>query len=85
MNLRRTKHWTRHYCFATIPGSRDDECRWISVFNVKMGKIMRKIMILVVLMSIICFIAGCGPGGPFEIEERNMFQSETQAQIAADR
>lgn len=32
---------------------------------------MKKIILLVIFAVIICFIVGCGPGQPFEIEEHN--------------
>ncbi len=42
-----------------------------------MGHIMKKIIMLFVVVIIILFITGCGPGQPFEIEGRHTPQSAT--------
>ena len=44
---------------------------------------MKTFIMLVVFTVIICFFAGCGPGQPFEIEERHISQSEVQMQVVA--
>ncbi|MBN2590218.1 MAG: hypothetical protein JXA96_10185 [Sedimentisphaerales bacterium] len=44
---------------------------------------MKSYIILVVLAAIICFIAGCGPGQPFEIEEHFACQAQGQILVAA--
>ncbi|MBN1973167.1 MAG: hypothetical protein JW787_05980 [Sedimentisphaerales bacterium] len=46
---------------------------------------MKSFVILVVLAAIICFLAGCGPGQPFEIEERLTSQTEAQIHVSAAR
>ena len=39
---------------------------------------MKSFLLLVVLAAVICLVAGCGPGQPFEIEEHLAFQSQMQ-------
>ncbi len=46
---------------------------------------MKSYIILIVLAAIICFIAGCGPGQPFEIEEHFACQVQSQVQISAEK
>lgn len=46
---------------------------------------MKSFVILVVLGAIICFLAGCGPGQPFEIEEHLASQTEAQIHVSAAR
>ena len=47
--------------------------------------IMEAFRMFVVFTVIICFVAGCGPGEPFEIEEHYISQSQTQNQVALVR
>ncbi len=42
---------------------------------------MKKYILLILFAAIICFIAGCGPGQPFEIEEH----ISTQINVSAAR
>jgi len=44
---------------------------------------MKSFILLLLLTAIICFIAGCGPGQPFEIEEHFASHSQNQIQVAA--
>lgn len=44
---------------------------------------MKSFVIFVVLAAIICFVAGCGPGQPFEIEESFTSQTGSQILVAA--
>jgi len=46
---------------------------------------MKSFVILVVVAAIICFVAGCGPGQPFEIEEHLSSQTGAQIQVSAAR
>ena len=39
---------------------------------------MKTVIIICVIAFIMIFVAGCGPGQPFEIEGRNALQSATQ-------
>ena len=50
-----------------------------------MGKIMKKYILLVIFTAIFFFVTGCGPGQPFEIEERQVSQSDTQIQVTEVR
>lgn len=44
---------------------------------------MKIIIILLVIAANIFFVAGCGPGQPFEIEGMYIHQSESPADIVA--
>ena len=44
---------------------------------------MKSYILLIVLAAIICFIAGCGPGQPFEIEEHFGCQTQAHVQVSA--
>ncbi len=44
---------------------------------------MKKVIILFVVVMIILFVTGCGPGQPFEIEGRHTPQSVTPTLFAA--
>ncbi|MBN2591921.1 MAG: hypothetical protein JXA81_00330 [Sedimentisphaerales bacterium] len=46
---------------------------------------MKITIILLVVSTILFFVAGCGPGQPFEIEGMNTPQSESPAHIVAAR
>jgi hypothetical protein len=47
------------------------------------GDIVKITIILFVITAIMFFIAGCGPGQPFEIEDVYMTQSESPVHVAA--
>jgi hypothetical protein len=47
------------------------------------GDIVKKIIILLVVGTMLFFIAGCGPGQPFEIEGTHTPQSEAPARLLA--
>jgi len=49
------------------------------------GDIVKRTTILFVIAVIMFFVAGCGPGQPFEIEGMNTPQSESPAHIVAAR
>jgi len=44
---------------------------------------MKKMISLILVAVIIFFVAGCGPGQPFEIESQHTPQAETSVCIAA--
>ena len=46
---------------------------------------MKISIILLVVAAILFFIAGCGPGQPFEIEGMNTPQSESPVHVVAAR
>ncbi len=46
---------------------------------------MRMVIMLILIAIIMIFIAGCGPGQPFEIEGRLTSQTATPAHIIAVR
>lgn len=46
---------------------------------------MKTTIILLVVVSILFFVAGCGPGQPFEIEGMHTPQSESSAHVVAAR
>ena len=47
------------------------------------GDIVKRTIILFVIAAIMFFVAGCGPGQPFEIEGIHTPQSEPPAHIVA--
>ncbi|MEK7994989.1 MAG: hypothetical protein AAB403_14380 [Planctomycetota bacterium] len=49
------------------------------------GNIVRTAIMLVVVSAILLFVAGCGPGEPFEIEGMHNSQSPASTQVAAAR
>jgi hypothetical protein len=49
------------------------------------GNIVKTTIILFVIAAIIFFVAGCGPGEPFEIEGIHTPQTESQVFVAAAR
>ena len=49
------------------------------------GDIVKITIILFVIAAIMFFVAGCGPGQPFEIEDMYMSQSESPALVVAAR
>ena len=49
------------------------------------GDIVERTVILFVIAAIMFFVAGCGPGQPFEIESMHTPQSESPAHIVAAR
>jgi len=46
---------------------------------------MKKMITLIVLAAIIFFVAGCGPGQPFEIESLHTPHSVTATHVVAAR
>jgi len=46
---------------------------------------MKKMITLIVLAAIIFFVAGCGPGQPFEIESLHTPQPVTATHVVAAR
>ena len=46
---------------------------------------MKSFVFLLVLAAIVCFIAGCGPGQPFEIEEHFASQNNGKIQVAVEK
>lgn len=46
---------------------------------------MKTTIILFVIAAIMFFVAGCGPGEPFEIEGMHTPQSESPAHVVAAR
>jgi len=49
------------------------------------GVIVKKIIILLVVAATLFFVAGCGPGQPFEIEGKHTPQYEAQTRLLAAR
>ena len=49
------------------------------------GDIVKITIILFVIAAIMFFVAGCGPGQPFEIEGMHTPQSESPVYVAAAR
>jgi len=49
------------------------------------GNIVRTAIMLAVVSAILLFVAGCGPGEPFEIEGMHNSQSPASTQVAAAR
>jgi len=49
------------------------------------GDIVKITIILLVVSAILFFVAGCGPGQPFEIEGMHTPQSESPAHVVAAR
>ncbi|HUV66512.1 MAG TPA: hypothetical protein VMW24_21670 [Sedimentisphaerales bacterium] len=49
------------------------------------GNIVRTTIMLVVASAILLFVAGCGPGEPFEIEGLHNSQSPASTQVATAR
>ncbi len=49
------------------------------------GHIVKTSIILFFIASIMFFVAGCGPGQPFEIEGMHTPQSESPAYVVAAR
>lgn len=48
------------------------------------GRIMRTVISLIVVALLLCFVAGCGPGQPFEIEGRTDGPATGVTDVAAD-
>ncbi len=46
---------------------------------------MKITIILLVVAAILFFVAGCGPGEPFEIEGMHTPQSESSTHVVASR
>ncbi|MFB0524072.1 MAG: hypothetical protein ACETVZ_00915 [Phycisphaerae bacterium] len=46
---------------------------------------MKTTIILIVIAAILCFVVGCGPGQPFEIESLQTPQPTTAALVATAR
>jgi hypothetical protein len=44
---------------------------------------MKKVTGLILFAAIIFFVAGCGPGQPFEIESQYLPQSEAYSYVSA--
>jgi len=53
--------------------------------NFSKRQIVKTTIILMVITAILCFVAGCGPGRPFEIESLDTLQPNTAALVAAAR
>jgi hypothetical protein len=49
------------------------------------GDIVKTTVILAAISAILLFVAGCGPGEPFEIEGLHNSQSPASTQVAAAR
>jgi hypothetical protein len=49
------------------------------------GDIVERTVISFVIAAIMFFVAGCGPGQPFEIEDTYTSQAESPAHIVAAR